>query len=142
EEPKKAGDEFLISVVGPLSSFILSGIFFVLSQTVSPRVGRVGAGAATILQYLWQINLLLGLFNMIPGFPLDGGRVLRSIIWGATGNFQRATRFAAGLGQLVAYGFILWGLIESFYFDDFGSGLWIAFIGWFLLNAAQQSTAS
>src|SRR5207237_8072977 len=56
EEPKKAGDEFLISVVGPLSSFILSGIFFVLSQTVSPRVGRVGAGAATILQYLWQIN--------------------------------------------------------------------------------------
>lgn len=141
EEPKKPGDEFIITVVGPLSSFLLAGIFYVLAQVLSPPVGRVATGAAAILQYLALINLILGAFNMIPGFPLDGGRVLRSIIWGATHNFQRATKIAGGVGQVVAYLLIAWGLFQTFYLDNFG-GLWIAFIGWFLLSAAQQSTTS
>ena len=84
---------------------------------------------------------MLGLFNMIPGFPLDGGRVLRSIVWGINHNFRSATRFAGFIGELVAYGFIFYGLFETFFRGDL-SGLWLAFIGWFLLNAAQQSVAS
>lgn len=140
EEPKEAGDEFLIAVVGPLTSLVLAAVFFGLAQAVSPPIRKVGAGAAAILQYLALINFLLGLFNMIPGFPLDGGRVLRSIIWGITRNFQRATQIAGLVGQLVAYGFIFWGLYQTFFSGDFG-GLWIAFIGWFLLNAAQQSVS-
>ena len=140
EEPKKAGDEFLISGVGPLSSFALAGIFALLSNAVTPSVGRAGSGAAAIFEVLSVMNWWLALFNMIPGFPLDGGRVLRSIIWGATRNMQTATRIAGGVGQLVAYGFIAWGLFEGFYAGNYG-GLWIAFIGWFLLNAARQTTS-
>jgi Zn-dependent protease/CBS domain-containing protein len=140
EEPKKAGDEFLIAVVGPLTSFLISAVCFGLLQLVTPPVHRVGASVAAILQYLAVINALLGLFNMIPGFPLDGGRVLRSIVWAVTHDFQRSTRIAGLIGQLVAYGFIFWGLYQTFGLGDFG-GLWIAFIGWFLLNAAQQSVS-
>lgn len=140
EEPKKAGDEFLIAVVGPLMSFLIAAICFGLMQLVTPPVRTVGANIAATLQYLALINVLLGLFNMIPGFPLDGGRVLRSIVWALTRNFQTATRVAGLIGQLVAYGFIFWGLYRTFVEGDFG-GLWIAFIGWFLLNAAQQSVS-
>src|SRR5438874_1426327 len=140
-EPKQPSDEFLIAVVGPLTSFVLAALFYGLEQLVTPPVRRVGASAAAVLQYLALINALLGLFNMIPGFPLDGGRVLRSIIWGINHNFQSATRFAGFLGELVAYGFIFYGLFQTFSAGD-ASGLWLAFIGWFLLNAAQQSVAS
>jgi Zn-dependent protease/CBS domain-containing protein len=140
EEPKKASDEFLIAVVGPLTSFIIAAVCFGLLQLVVPPVRNVGASVAATLQYLAWVNGLLGLFNMIPGFPLDGGRVLRSIVWAVTGNFQTSTRIAGLIGQLVAYGFIFWGLYQTFAQGDFG-GLWIAFIGWFLLNAAQQSVS-
>jgi Zn-dependent protease/CBS domain-containing protein len=141
EEPKKAGDEFLIAFVGPLTSFLLAGIFYGLFFVVSSSAGRVGSGAAAIFWYMALLNLLLVLFNMIPGFPLDGGRVLRSIIWGVTRNFQSSTRIAGSVGQLVAYGFIFWGLLRIFVGGDLG-GVWIAFIGWFLLNAARSSVAS
>src|SRR6476469_5748433 len=141
QEPQSAGVEFLVAVVGPLTSLVLAAVFFGLEQLVSPPVRRAGAGAAAVLQYMAYINFLLGLFNLIPGFPLDGGRVLRSIIWGLPRNFQRATQIAGFIGQLVAYGFIFLGLYQTFLgpggFDL--SGLWTAFIGWFLLNAAQQS---
>ncbi|HEX6608993.1 MAG TPA: CBS domain-containing protein, partial [Chloroflexia bacterium] len=138
---KKASDEFLIAFVGPLTSLILAGVFFGLEQIVTPTIGHVGAGAAAVLQYLAFINFILALFNLIPGFPLDGGRVLRSIIWGVTRNFQRSTQLAGFVGQLVAYGFIFLGLYQTFFLGDFGGGLWLAFIGWFLLNAAQQSVS-
>ncbi|MEO8286896.1 MAG: site-2 protease family protein [Chloroflexota bacterium] len=140
EEPKKASDEFLIAVVGPLTSLLIAAVCFGLLLIITPPVRRAGAGAAATLQYLALINALLGLFNMIPGFPLDGGRVLRSIVWGINHNYQTATRIAGSIGQLVAYGFIFWGLYQTFFSGDF-SGLWIAFIGWFLLNAAQQSVS-
>ena len=141
QEAKKASDEFLIAFVGPLTSLILAGVFFGLEQVVTPTIGHVGAGAAAVLQYLAFINFILALFNLIPGFPLDGGRVLRSIIWGITRNFQRSTQLAGFVGQLVAYGFIFLGLYQTFFLGDFGGGLWLAFIGWFLLNAAQQSVS-
>ena len=140
QEPKTALDEFLVAVVGPLTSLILAAVFFGLEQVVSPPVHQVGAGAAAVLQYMAFINFLLGLFNLIPGFPLDGGRVLRSIVWGLTRNLPTATRVAGFIGQLVAYGFIFWGLYQTFFLSDF-SGLWLAFIGWYLLSAAQQSVA-
>ncbi|MGA7730597.1 MAG: site-2 protease family protein [Chloroflexia bacterium] len=141
QEPKKARDEFFIAAVGPLTSFLLAGVFYLLLQVVTPPVRRAGAGAAAIFEYLAFINLLLAVFNMIPGFPLDGGRVLRSIIWGINRDFAAATRIAGLIGQIVAYGFIGWGIYQTFYQGNLG-GLWTAFIGWFLLNAAQSSVAS
>jgi Zn-dependent protease/CBS domain-containing protein len=141
QEPKKARDEFFIAVVGPLTSFLLAGVFYLLLQVVTPSVRRAGAGAAAIFEYLAFINVLLAVFNMIPGFPLDGGRVLRSIIWGINRNFGAATRIAGLIGQIVAYAFIGWGIFQTFYQGNLG-GLWTAFIGWFLLNAAQESVAS
>jgi len=91
--------------------------------------------------YLSRINLLLALFNMIPGFPLDGGRVLRSILWKWAGSYRRATRWASMIGQGVAFLFILWGVIMLFSGNLF-NGIWIAFIGWFLNNAADSSYQS
>ncbi|MDQ6694190.1 MAG: site-2 protease family protein [Chloroflexota bacterium] len=140
QEPEKASDEFLIAVVGPLTSLGISLLCVGLAHLVSPPVHKAGAGAAATLEYMAGINFLLGLFNLIPGFPLDGGRVLRSIIWGATHNFRTATRIAGFAGQLVGYGFIFWGLYEELSLGDAG-GLWLAFIGWFLLNAAQSSVS-
>ena len=93
---------------------------------------------AALGQWLAEINLLLALFNLIPGFPLDGGRILRSIIWGLTGHFTGATRVASIVGKVVAYSFIVLGMIVALR-GNFFNGIWIGFIGWFLLNAAQQS---
>jgi predicted transcriptional regulator len=82
-----------------------------------------------------RTNLILAVFNMIPGFPLDGGRVLRSVVWKLTGSPYRATRFASTIGQLVAFGFIGIGIFTAVT-GNFFNGLWLAFIGWFLQNAA------
>src|SRR5207247_8126786 len=93
-----------------------------------------------MLVWLGYINVGLAVFNMVPGFPLDGGRVLRGVVWWITGNAAKATRAAAATGQVIAYGFIFLGILR--FFGGAGlSGLWIAFIGWFLLSAAHASTA-
>jgi Zn-dependent protease len=132
-EAKKPSIEFLIAIVGPLTSFIIAAIAFgvALATRDSPMV-------ASVAGYLAVINTLLGAFNLIPGFPLDGGRVLRSIVWSATGNLRRATEIAAGVGQVVAWLLLLWGFWRIFDGDVFG-GLWTVAIGWFLQNAAQAS---
>jgi len=91
-----------------------------------------------ILVWLGYVNIMLAIFNMIPGFPMDGGRVLRAIVWWITGNSARATRIASLTGQFLAFGFIIFGLFQFFGGAGFG-GLWIAFIGWFLLTAAKAS---
>lgn len=132
-EASKAGDEFLIAVVGPVTSLTLAGLFWLLGQVLPPA-----SAVAAVASYLAFTNLLLGAFNIVPGFPLDGGRVLRAILWGATGNMPRATRIASYVGQAVAFGMIGWGVSRLLGGDVFG-GLWTAFIGWFLNSGAEAS---
>ncbi|HEX8228992.1 MAG TPA: site-2 protease family protein [Chloroflexia bacterium] len=138
DEPETPGDEFLIAVVGPLTSLGLAGLFILLWALFTQVTGNVGDWAANLFFYLAYINAILAVFNLIPGFPLDGGRVLRSIIWGIFRDYDRATRYAGVIGQLMAYAFISIGLVVAFYLNNW-DGLWLAFIGWFLLNAAKQS---
>jgi Zn-dependent protease len=135
QEPRSPGAEFRIAIAGPLVSLLLAGLFgafWLLAQAI-PFI-------AAPSKYLMRINFLLAAFNLIPGFPLDGGRVLRSIIWKFTGSFSKATRVASFTGQLVAFGFIGWGVFTIFN-GDFFNGLWLAFIGWFLQNAAASTYA-
>jgi Zn-dependent protease len=133
-EPDRPLSEFLIAVAGPVSSLILAvgfGLLWLAGQALS-------LDALTALGlYLAGINLSLALFNLVPGFPLDGGRVFRSIVWALTGNMNRATRWAATLGRAIAMLMILGGGILVVRGN--WSGLWLAFVGWFLENAASQS---
>ncbi len=133
-EARRASDEFLVAVVGPLTSFVLAGLFWAIRRAVAPADTPLGA----TLDYLAFINLLLGGFNLLPGFPLDGGRVLRSIVWGATGSVRRATQVASYVGQAFGLGLVLWGLFGVLS-GQILSGLWTAFIGWFLNSAAESS---
>ncbi len=129
-EPKDARSEFVIAFAGPFTSLLLAGLFYVitlLNRTVEP--------VFAISKYLALINLTLAVFNLIPGFPLDGGRVFRSIVWAITRNQRRATEVAGLLGRLIAFTFILLGVWFIFH-GNWTNGLWIAFIGWFLENAA------
>jgi Zn-dependent protease/CBS domain-containing protein len=139
KEPADASTEFWMAIVGPLTSlaigFSLLGIASGLGWTrglVAPTPGL------SILVWLGYINILLGVFNLIPGFPLDGGRILRSIVWGITKDSVRSTRIAVRVGQLVAVLFIFLGIFEVFS-GLLVSGIWMAFIGWFLLQAASAS---
>lgn len=134
EEPRTAGDEFRMAVVGPVTSLVLGAIFYGLFLALQPASGP----AAVVAQYLGIINLALGVFNLIPGFPLDGGRVLRAILWGATHNLRRATRVASLVGQGFAFLLIFAG-IALLFSGNFLAGIWLAFIGWFLNNAAVAS---
>jgi len=133
EEPETPATEFLMALVGPLTSLVLGGLF--LAASIVLRGG--GEFLFALCLYLGEINISLGLFNLIPGFPLDGGRVLRSILWHRSRNLPRATRIASLVGQGVAYLFIVVGVWQIF--GGRWSGMWIAFIGWFLDNAAQSS---
>ena len=129
-EPPSAMAEFLIAIAGPIVSLALAVLFTVVKPavaTVEPLWGLV--------KYLAYINFALVLFNLIPGFPLDGGRVFRAIIWAATKNMRRATLIAANTGRFFGFLFIFFGVWQMLG-GNFGNGLWIAFIGWFLDNAA------
>jgi Zn-dependent protease len=135
QEPRSAGAEFRIAIAGPVASLGLAALFgglYLLDQHI-PLLA-----APSI--WLARINLLLALFNMIPGFPLDGGRVLRAAIWWKTNNLRKATQAAGISGQVVAFGFIAVGLFIAFN-GSFFNGLWLIFIGWFLQNAAASSLA-
>jgi Zn-dependent protease len=134
QEMKRPSVEFQVAIAGPIASFILAGVAFLLALPFRTST----APAEAVLDYLVVSNLLLGAFNLIPGFPLDGGRVLRSIIWRITGNFQKATRIASYAGQGCGYIFIFIGIVR-FFTGDFFDGLWVVFIGWFLLSAAQAA---
>jgi Zn-dependent protease/CBS domain-containing protein len=134
QEPHSPGEEFAVAVVGPALSLVIGVVCLVLGQALGPAHSIVAA----MLVYLGSTNLLLGIFNLIPGFPLDGGRVLRSIIWRVTGNLRTATRWASRIGQVIAYLFILFGVMEFFAGNLLG-GIWFGFIGWFLLSAAQTA---
>ena len=134
KEADTPGAEFSMAITGPATSFVLAGIFWLIYFVVSDASQVVGA----IALYLAQINAILGVFNMVPGFPLDGGRVFRSILWAVTKDFRRATRIATGTGQGFAYFLIVGGIGVAFLFGFLG-GLWLALIGWFLANAASAS---
>ena len=125
--------EFLIAVVGPLSSFVVAGLAWLGAVAAPAR-----SAPEAVLGYLAIVNGLLGAFNLIPGFPLDGGRVFRSILWQATGSLRRATELAAAAGTLVAYAFFVWGFIRVVN-NELLAGIWIAAIGWFLQDAASAS---
>ncbi len=129
-EPPSAMAEFWIALAGPLVSFALAVLFGMLE----PLAGALSPLLA-LVKYLAYINGTLGLFNLIPGFPLDGGRVFRAIVWGTTHSLHRATLIAASVGRFIAYLFILVGVWQMFA-GNFGNGLWIVFIGWFLETAA------
>lgn len=133
QEPRSAGVEFWVAIAGPLVSLAL-GLLFGGIWLLDKNIPLLAAPSV----YLFRINLMLVLFNMIPGFPLDGGRVLRAIVWKLTGSFQRATRAASLGGQIVAFGFIGLGVFTIFS-GNLMNGLWLAFIGWFLQNAAATS---
>ncbi len=131
-EAKEPSTEFLVAIVGPLTSFVLAGLSFaVLTVADEPRVELVAS-------YLVYINIVLGLFNLVPGFPLDGGRVLRAILWKSTGSLRRATEWAANAGKIVAWALFGYGLFLLFD-GAIISGIWIGAIAWFLHNAAASS---
>jgi Zn-dependent protease len=132
-EPRTARDEFLISVVGPLISLVLAALFWLIGRFLTP-----GSPVGAVATYLASANLLLGLFNIVPAFPLDGGRVFRSIVWAVTGDMLRATQVASYIGQLIAWVLIGWGVLQAIGGDVFG-GLWTGFIGWFLNSGAETS---
>ena len=135
-EPPTAGSEFWIAIVGPITSIVIGIIAFLLGELLLPASSFLAA----IFSYLGVANLLLGVFNLIPGFPLDGGRVLRSIIWGISGSLKTATRWASRIGEVVAVLFILFGVFELFFVGGgFLNGIWFAFIGWFLWQAARTA---
>lgn len=141
-EAESALQEFNIAIAGPLSSFFLGGVFLLI-YAVSPSGGPV----QTISGWMSVLNFILGAFNLVPGFPMDGGRVLRSIVWGATRNFDKASRIASRSGQLIAYAMIvlgIWAVVQQntplgHFLGGWFGGVWLAFIGWFLLSAAQES---
>jgi len=132
-EAAKASDELVMAAAGPLSSLVLGGIFAAIWYLSLP----VSEPVAAVAYWLMIINVSLALFNLIPGFPLDGGRVLRSLLWAVT-DYRRATRIAAISGQGIAYLFIVVGIVIMF-LGYWINGLWIAFIGWFLGGAAAAS---
>lgn len=154
-EPESPDTEFLMAIVGPLTSLILGLVFLTLggaglftsggfSGNPLRLLGQAGP-IPTLLLWLGPINIVLAVFNMVPGFPLDGGRVLRSVFWAASHNLRLATRWASWIGQGIAWTLIGIGIamalgIEIPYFGaGVIGGLWMAFIGWFLQNAARQS---
>jgi Zn-dependent protease/CBS domain-containing protein len=153
-DPDSPGVEFVMAIVGPLTSLAIGAVLLliaaphvrVITSSTSATQGLAQLGPLpTILLWLGTINVVLGIFNMIPGFPLDGGRVLRSILWGISGNLRRATRWASWVGQAIAWLMIGAGIAMVFgvHIPYFGTGLlnglWLAFIGWFLNSASSQS---
>jgi Zn-dependent protease/CBS domain-containing protein len=161
-EPPSATAEFLMAIAGPITSIALGIGALVVASLITP-VSLTGVDVTdphaawnvlsqfgpltTLLMWLGPANVVIGVFNLVPGFPLDGGRVLRSILWAATGDLRSATRWASATGQAIGWMFIVAGIGMAFgarlpfFGTGLGSGLWLAFIGWFLLSAAAQTTA-
>src|ERR671913_630625 len=129
-KPKTPGAEFRIAAVGPLSSIVLAAIFYGLHQAFGDR-GYFGASS----EWLAYINMILALFNLLPGYPLDGGRILESLVWGFTRKQETGVKVAGTAGQVIAYGLIAIGGYRAFQGDVIG-GVWMVIIGFILHNAA------
>lgn len=154
KQPDSPRSEFLMAILGPITSLAIGALLLIVTGLIAGRLeGSVGdptqaarhlGPATTVLLWLGSVNVLLGIFNLVPGFPLDGGRVLRSILWAAIGDLRRATRIASWAGQGVGILLILSGVSMAFgarlpFFGTGIGGLWLAFIGWFLHSAAIRS---
>jgi Zn-dependent protease/CBS domain-containing protein len=139
-EPEKPGLEFIMAIAGPATSLVLAGIFWGIWYLMGSQM----AFAKAIFGYMALANALLAGFNLLPGFPLDGGRVLRSILWKTTGDLLKATNIATMVGRFFAWLFMALGVFLVFGFNVFGlggflNGLWLVFVGWFLNSAADSS---
>jgi Zn-dependent protease/CBS domain-containing protein len=134
KEADRPGEEIRIALVGPVSSYFLAAAFggvWLLSRGRALVIGEVSLWLATV-------NLILGTFNLLPGIPLDGGRVLRGVAWSVTGDKDRATRLAVGAGRTIGYLMILGGVFVAFRFNQLFNGVWLGFLGWFLVHAAEM----
>ncbi len=155
EEPKSAGTEFVMAIVGPLTSLVIGVVLLLVTGLATGTMGLASISiqqtlsnmspTLTVIAWLGSVNIILGIFNLIPGFPLDGGRVLRSILWAITNNLKLATQWASAVGQGISWLMIIGGIAAAFGvpvpFIGAGliNGLWLAFIGWFLHSSAVQS---
>jgi len=154
-EPDSPGSEFIMAVLGPVTSLVIGGALLLITrlaggprsatiESIAQTMGAFGP-VMTIMAWLGSVNTALGLFNLIPGFPLDGGRVLRAALWALTGKLRLATRIASWAGRGVSWVLIIAGIASAFGLripllgQGLANGLWLAFIGWFLRNAATQS---
>jgi Zn-dependent protease len=156
QEPPSARAELWTAIVGPLTSLAIGAVFLACgayassiamhdARSVEDAMSNFGP-VTSLLVWLGPVNMIIGLFNLVPAFPLDGGRVLRALMWRATGNLGEATLRAGAVAQAIGWGFIVLGIAMSFglHLPFFGSGLvagmWLAFIGWFVREAAAQAT--
>ena len=152
-EPHTWRAELLMAIAGPIASLALGSVFLMLGSAFAGPVDLDGGEQAfaalnplaTLLVWLGPVNIILAIFNLVPGFPLDGGRVLRAVLWGITGDLVRATQWASMLGQgfawfliMIGVGMML-GLRVPLLGGGAVTGMWLAFIGWFLNNAALTS---
>ena len=135
EEPKRARDEALIAAAGPLASLLIGVALWIVDIFVQQEQ------VAALVGWLGFINLTLGVFNLVPGFPMDGGRILRAALWRIRGDRYKATRNAATVGQLIGYLIIALGILIAFQPGGIVAGIWLALIGWFLSSAAEQASA-
>ena len=133
DESKSAGEEFWVSIVGPLTSLALGALFGLMYLNFRSGPGQIAA----LLQYLMVVNLAIGVFNLLPAFPLDGGRVLRALVWRATDSQERATRVASLTGSVLGFGLIGLGIYFVFT-NNLVTGIWMVFIGWFIQSAASS----
>lgn len=133
KDSENATDEFWIAIAGPIVSFVLALVFSVLSGLTGQWYEPVAVGFG----WLAMINMIVALFNLIPGFPLDGGRVFRALVWKVTGDAGKGVRAAVAGGRLVAYGLFGVGLWNILVVGNFLGGIWIMLIAWFLLNMAE-----
>ncbi|MGJ3253631.1 MAG: site-2 protease family protein, partial [Elainellaceae cyanobacterium] len=137
-DAESPGDEFQIAGIGPLTSLILAGVSALVWYL--GRNAGLGVAILGVAAYLAWINTLLAVFNLLPGFPLDGGRLFRSIVWRFTNNLKTATRVASIGGRVLGYGLIFFGFWQLFSpGPNLIGGLWLVLIGWFLNNAAEVS---
>ena len=137
-EPSSAKQEFQVAIVGPLTSFVLGGIALLITLVGWLAFDIEDTVPIAIAQYLAFINIAVGVFNMLPGFPLDGGRVLRAALWSRNRNMLRATRWASTAGTVISFGLIAVGVL-SILAGNFIGGVWFVVIGLFLRNSAEAS---
>jgi Zn-dependent protease len=143
------GVEFRVAIAGPIVTLAIAIVCVAVGVAISSadqvfegsqfNAGGVGGATTAVLGYLASVNLLVLVFNLIPGFPLDGGRIARAIVWWRTGDRNRATRFAARLGRGV--GWLMVGVGVVLLPIDLVGGIWLAFIGYFLAQAARSAEA-